>query len=255
MATASAETTALSPAAFVREVEQLFQRYWGGHSEVVTTFFSQPRPREQLIAWLELQLYKEIHVVPIKAREIIELYERLDDDLERGEFEAECYELADEVQHYRRLADVLELLTGTRRPARDFKATPEQLQLEAVRRKYRDGGALTRSIGGFAPGGGTAFAAAGSLIDGGPVERQLAEAFKVIYAQELEHYAKNRYVFDRLVGQSDPTEYEPALHYARELARQHFLLRNASFSYPLSAERVAEIEAGNVTPYVPPEPR
>src|SRR5229473_2675254 len=115
------------------QIESAFQQYWGGHFEVVKSFFGQPRPREQLVAWLELQLYKEIHVVPGKARELLKMYERLDQEVERGE-------------------------------------------LEAVRRKYAGSGPLVRAVGGFAPGGGTAFAAAGSLIDGGPVQRLLAEA-------------------------------------------------------------------------------
>jgi hypothetical protein len=241
-----------SPGEFVQLVEELFHQYWGGHFEVVKTFFGAPRPREQLLAWLELQLYKEIHVVPGKARELIALYEQLDDTVERGEFEAEAYELADEVQHYRLLADVYEFLTGRRRAALEFQATPEQKELEAVRQRYAESGPLVRAIGGFAPGGGTAFAAAGSLIGGGPAERMLAEAFQVIYRQELEHYNKNRFVFDRRVREADPSEYAEALQYARELARQHFLLRNASFSYPLPPERVEEIDAGQVVPYVPP---
>jgi hypothetical protein len=51
---------------FLREVEEIFTRYWGGHFEVVTTFFSRLRLREQLIAWIDVQLYKEIHVMPGK---------------------------------------------------------------------------------------------------------------------------------------------------------------------------------------------
>ncbi len=242
----------LSAPETVQQIEAVFHQFWGGHYEVVKTFFGQPRPREQLIAWLELQLYKEIHVVPDKVREILEMYERLDTEIERGEFEAECYELADEVQHYRLLADVLEPMTGQRRPALDYKPTPEQLELEGVRRKYASGSAFVRSVGGFSPGGGTAFAAAGCLIDGGPVERQLAAAFEVIYRQELQHYNKNRFRFDRLAGEAAPPELEQALCYAQELARQHFLLRNSSFAHPLSSRRVAEIEAGQVTPYAPP---
>jgi hypothetical protein len=236
---------------FVCGVESVFHQFWGGHYEVVKTFFSEPRPREQLTAWLELQLYKEIHVVPEIARKIIALYEKLDKEIERGEFESECYELADEAQHYRLLADVYETLTGQRKPALAFKPTPEQLALEAVRKKYRDSSPLTQSVGGFSPGGGTAFAAAGCMIDGGPIERQLAEAFKIIYRQEREHYNKNRLVFDRLAREADPADFAQALQYANELAREHFLLRNASFGYPLSAERVAAIERGDVTPYVP----
>lgn len=252
MAVHPSPTRLASSATFVAEVESAFYPFWGGHCEVVRTFFSQERPQEQLIAWLELQLYKEIHVVPIKAREIIELYERLDLDLDRGEFEAECYELADEVQHYRVLADVLELITGQRRPARDFKPTLEQRDLEAVRQKYANKGELAKSVGGFSPGGGVAFAAAGCMLERGPVQRQLAEAFKVIYRQELEHYNKGRIVFDRRAREADPSEYPVALEYAREVARQHFLMRNAAFGHPLSPERVAQIEAGQVTPYVPP---
>ena len=75
---------------------------------------------------------------------------------------------------------------------------------------------------------------------------------KIIYAQELQHYHKNRLVFDREARAADPSAYSEALKYARELAHQHFLLRNDSFGSPLSAERVAQIEAGHVTPYVPP---
>lgn len=244
---------ALDAAGTVRHIEGVFQQYWGGHYEVVKTFFGERRPREQLIAWLELQLYKEIHVVPKKAREILEMYEQLDVEVERAAFEAECYELADEVQHYRLLADVLELLTGQRRPALAYKATPEQLELEGVRRKYAGSSSFVRSVGGFAPGGGTAFAAAGCMIDGGPAERQLAAAFEVIYRQELQHYTKNRFVFDRLARSASAAELDEGQRYAEELARQHFLLRNASFGYPLSAHRVAEIEAGKVAPYSPPQ--
>jgi len=237
---------------FIREVEETFARYWSGHFEVVITFFARPRPPEELIAWLDVQLYKEIHVVPGKAQALLDKYDRLDSDVERGEYEAEAYELADEIQHYRLLADIRELLTGKRIKATEAKPTPEQLKLEAVRRRYSGGGELAKAVGGFSPGGGVAFAAAGSMIDGGPVERLLAQAFKVIYRQELVHYNQRRFVFDRLARDSDPAQYPEALQYARELARQHFILRNESFSHPLSPERVKEIDSGKVTPYFPP---
>ncbi len=238
---------------FIREVEGIFTQYWGGHFEVVTTFFSRPRPREQLIAWLDLQLYKEIHVVPRKAQALIEMYEKLDGEVERAEYEAEAYEMADEIQHYRLLADIRELVTGARLKATEAKPTKEQLRLEELRRKYSTSQSpLVRAVSGFSPGGGVAFAAAGSMVDGGPIERLLAEAFKIIYRQEHVHYHQRRSAFDRLAQESDPSEYREALEYTRELARQHFILRNESFSYPLSPERVTEIDAGKVVPYSPP---
>ena len=237
----------------IREVEGIFTRYWGGHFEVVTTFFSRPRPREQLIAWLDLQLYKEIHVVPGKAQALIDMYEKLDGEVERAEYEAEAYEMADEIQHYRLLADIRELITGTRLKATEAKPTREQVRLEEVRRKYSTSKSpLVRAVSGFSPGGGVAFAAAGCMIDGGPVERLLAEAFKIIYRQENVHYHQRRLVFDRLAQESDPSEYREALEFARELARQHFILRNESFSYPLEPDRVKEIDLGKVVPYAPP---
>lgn len=238
---------------FVKEVDQIFHQYWGGHYEVVATFFSKPRPQEELIAWLDVQLYKEIHVVPPKAQALIDMYEKLDSEVERSEYEAEAYEMADEVQHYRLLADIRDLVTGKRLKATEAKATPEQVKLEAVRRKYEKSAPLVKEIGGFSPGGGVAFSAAGSVIEGGPVERMLAEAFKIIYRQELAHFTQRRSVFDRLAREAGPSEYKDALQYARELARQHFILRNESFSHPLGAERVAEIDAGKVTPYKPPQ--
>lgn len=242
----------MDASSFIKEVEDTFARYWGGHFEVVSAFFAKRRPREQLIAWLDLQLYKEIHVVPGKARELLDMYDKLDREVERGEYEAEAYELADEVQHYRLLADIRELVTGQRLKATEAKPTPEQLKLEAVRRKYDAKARLVKAVGGFSPGGGVAFAAAGSMIDGGPIERLLAQAFRIIHRQELVHYQQKRLVFDRLAHDSEPSQYAEALQYARELARQHFILRNESFSYPLSPERIAEIDAGKVTPYIPP---
>ncbi|MGH7766998.1 MAG: hypothetical protein ACREQP_06045, partial [Candidatus Binatia bacterium] len=236
-----------------QEVEEIFTRYWGGHFEVVTAFFSRSRPREQLIAWLDVQLYKEIHVVPGKARALIEMYEKLDSEIERGEYEAEAYEMADEVQHYRLLADIRQLITGANLKATEAKPTAEQLNLEQVRRKYATSkSALVRAVGGFSPGGGVAFAAAGAMIEGGPVERALAEAFKIIYRQEHVHYHQRRMAFDRLARDADPSEYSEAINYTRELARQHFILRNESFGYPLGPERIKEINAGNVIPYSPP---
>ncbi len=237
---------------FIGEVEQVFARYWGGHFEAVETFFSRPRPRAELVAWLDVQLYKEIHVVPRKARELIEMYEKLDAELERGEYEAEAYEMADEVQHYRLLADIRELITGEKLKATAAKPTAEQLRLEDVRRKYSGAGPLVRAVGGFSPGGGVAFAAAGAMIEGGPIERMLAEAFKIIYRQEHVHYHQRRLAFDRLARAANASEYPAALEYARALARQHFILRNESFSYPLGPERVQEIDAGKVAPYLPP---
>ena len=237
----------------IREVEGIFTRYWGGHFEVVTTFFSRPRPREQLIAWLDLQLYKEIHVVPGKAQALIDMYEKLDGEVERAEYEAEAYEMADEIQHYRLLADIRELITGTRLKATEAKPTREQVRLEEVRRKYSTSKSLlARAVSGFSPGGGVAFAAAGCMIDGGPIERLLAEAFKIIFRQEHVHYHQRRLVFDRLAQESDPSEHREALEYAQELARQHFILRNESFSYPLEPDRVKEIDLGKVVPYAPP---
>jgi len=238
---------------FIQEIETTFSRYWGGHFEAVTTFFSRPRPREQLIAWLDVQLYKEIHVVPGKARALIEMYEKLDSEIERGEYEAEAYEMADEVQHYRLLADIRQLITGCNLKATEAKPTAEQLKLEEVRRKYAASkSALVRAVGGFSPGGGVAFAAAGAMIDGGPIERALAEAFKIIYRQEHVHYHQRRMAFDRLAREASPSEYPAATDYARELARQHFILRNESFGHPLGPERIKEIDAGKVMPYVPP---
>ena len=132
---------------FGREVDDIFSRYWGGHHEVVSTFFSQPRPQEQLVAWLDVQLYKEIHVVPPKAQALIDMYDKLDTEVERSEYEAEAYEMADEIQHYRLLADIRELVTGKRLKATEAKATPEQVKLEGVRRKYEKSVPLVKEVG------------------------------------------------------------------------------------------------------------
>jgi hypothetical protein len=236
----------------IEEVESIFSKYWGGHYEVVTTFFSRPRPREELLAWLDLQLYKEIHVVPAKAQALIDMYSDLDATIERGEYEAEAYEMADEIQHYRLLADVREMITGARIKAVEPRPTSEQIELEETRRRYAHKAPAVKAVGGFSPGGGVAFAAAGAMIEGGPIERQLAQVFKTIYQQELVHYHQRRAIFERLAREAEAAVQQEILSYAGALARQHFIMRNAAFHHPLSPERVAEIDQGRVPPYLPP---
>lgn len=246
---------AIPASALVEEIDRIFQRYWGGHYEVVKSFFGQPHPREQLVLWLEGQVRKEIQSIPGQAHRILEMYEKLDDEVDRGEMEREAYDMANEIEHYRLLADILELVTGQRRPRREFTGSksPESQLLSEVRQRYRDHPSeLVRSVGLYSPGGGAAFSAAGCLIGGGPVQRQLAEAFRIIHVQELRHYHEGRFGFDRIAAGAEPEDYPDALQHARELARAHFLERNALFSYPLSPARIAEIDAGNVTPYIPP---
>jgi len=253
MVTGNAATAAA--ATFVDEVDRVFHRYWGGHYEVVKIFFSRPRSKDDLVAWLEAQAHKEIQSIPRQAQAILDMYRTLDDETERGELQREAYEMADEIQHYRLLADVLEMVSGRRRPAREFtgSTSPESMALREVRATSRGLGKLANLVGSFGgPGGGTAFSAAGMMIDGGPVERQLASTFVIIHEQELHHYQSARFVFEQQVHRTDPAEMPGALDYARALARAHFLERNALFGYPLSLERIAEIDAGLGRPYVPP---
>ncbi|MBM2810196.1 MAG: hypothetical protein HW416_955 [Chloroflexi bacterium] len=248
-----AQKTTSSVSAFVEEVTGIFSQYWGGHYEVVQTFFSRKPAQEDLVNWLEWQAHKEIQSIPRQAKSILEMYENLDEEVERGEMRHEAYEMADEILHYCVLTDILEMITGRRRPAREFvgSTSRESVALREVRRQGGRG-RLADLVGSFGgPGGGTAFSAAGMLIDGGPVERQLAAAFKIIHDQELHHYQSARFAFDQNVGQADSSELPGALEFARNLARAHFLERNALFSYPLSPERIAEIDAGLVARFDP----
>lgn len=249
--------------AWIQALTDMAARYWAGEAEVVRTYFSQPRTREEHIRWLTLQCYKEIYGSGIgDARGLIygpierlrEMYPRLATDVSRREFLAQIGGMHDEFRHYTLFADLLEELTGERiSPAwlKD-KQFPEDKILTEMRFRIRsEEGALGEAANEFTEGGGCSMFWTGMQLNGGEFERRVAAACRTVYEDEIGHMMHGvRDLPEVVQGEAD---WQKVAQIVRAISRQRVRMRNEQFGFPLSEQRLAAIDAGQIEPLRPAE--
>ena len=125
---------------------------------------------------------------------------------------------------------------------------PENVELRTLRAQHRrEHGAIGLRAQAFTEGGYCTLYRAGAALKGGTaLDDAIAAACLHVFDDELEHMLQG------IAGLADahvrPDEW--ALLEALTVAqgRCRIRMRNAQFGYPLSAERVAELEAGAAPP-------
>jgi hypothetical protein len=94
---------------FMAEIEDVASRFRAGEAEVARTFFSQPRPLEQHLYWLRIQVARELrNLREISHGELTELVDKVDRGVTREKIVAELREHYYETRHYAMLANLLE---------------------------------------------------------------------------------------------------------------------------------------------------
>jgi hypothetical protein len=83
---------------------------------------------------------------------------------------------------------------------------------------------------------------AGMELRGGRFEEEVAAAFGVIYGDELGHMQSGARRLAEVA--QTPTDWVRAKHIVRLVSSQRVRMRNDMFGWPLSARRLAEIDAG-----------
>jgi len=231
--------------------------YWAGEYEVVRTFFSRPRSKAEHIRWLRFQCWKEFWgtldehggaVIGRFLQTLGDLYPRLRGPEERGQFLHEAKELYEEFHHYAVLADILEDLEGRPISPDELEQAPEDLKLAQLREHVANTeGELGAFIRKFNEGGGSSMYKAGMDIAGGELEQRIAAAFGVIFDDEVDHMKTGAEGLRRVA--KTEVEWEKARRLTREIARQRVRMRNEMFGYPLSEERLREIDEGKIDPF------
>ena len=239
------------------ELVQIASPYWAGEYEVVNTFFSRERTKEDHIRWLRAQAWKEFwgnldanrDSIPLRALQRLgNLYERRADPAARHEFLHVAQEMYEEFHHYLALNDILEDLEGRSIPPEELTQAPEDAVLSQMRATIANNeGELGAFVNKFSEGGGSSMYRAGMLIKGGELEQRMATAFSVIFNDEIDHMQKGAEGLRRVVKTAD--EWDTVRRLTREVARQRVLMRNDMFGHPLSDERVREIDEGKIEPF------
>ena len=248
-----------------REVAVLLGKCAAGEAEVATTYFSRPRPKQDHIRFLMQQTGRELTRVFQLGGLLANQLAGLGVTVDRHTYLKTLEKLHEETNHYVMCHDVLAWLTGkppfigelrrydifnpdptlpenegSIRLSREKKAIEDELAAETAvwARLVGDEGVLE---GG---GAGTFFAA--SRIKGGEFERRVADAMKVVLADELRHGADQLERFHDL--ELTEEDLERIKGYVKRHGDARVRFRNAQFNYPLSEERMREIEAGGIEP-------
>ncbi|HLY65849.1 MAG TPA: hypothetical protein VKU60_09970, partial [Chloroflexota bacterium] len=120
------------------ELVAIASPYWAGEYEVVSTFFSQPRSKQEHIRWLRAQCWKEFwgtldgnsESIPMRSlKGLTDLYTRLDGPQARHEFLNVALEMYEEFHHYTALADILDDLEGRRVMPNELRQCEEDRKL------------------------------------------------------------------------------------------------------------------------------
>ena len=237
--------------ALIAELEEVSGRFWAGEAEVVRTYFARHRTRERDQAWLKHQAWKEIKQIPVIANQVIRATDRVGRDLSFDEYLEITKKCWEEAKHYVWMAECLQELGDESLGLSDLGGPlPEQAKIRLVREeieKKSQHPAVIAAVSTWPEGGGSGVTFKElSKIRGGKLEAKIAAAAARICAEEADHGREGAEAVIRGVRQRglDPQTREILLDGARKLCRQRLRMRNEMFGFPLSEERLKEIEAG-----------
>jgi hypothetical protein len=239
-------------------------RWWAGEAEVVRTYFSQPRTAADDAHWLKLQASRELGAAARQANEAPALFEAVEATVDRHDLEAAVRVVYEEVRHYRLLADILEEVTGAKPKAAELLAYAGTLKervghrdlpalcehIAVVKKLVEKYGELTETVLKFFEGGGAAIFYSGSRLleypyisySNGAVERKIAAAMKIIFEDEMRHGPIH--IPDVAAQLRSDADFRAAEDIVATKAKAHLRLRNETFGYPLTEERMQEIDGG-----------
>jgi hypothetical protein len=259
---AEVEVTELADRA-EHELLEIVTRYAEAEAEVVRAFFAQTRTAEEYLDVVCRQAGREIHTAYQMTRALRTLDE-IEDTADRRDLYHHLEQMTDEVRHYSLLAELAEEVAG-RKLGRDqllkywvFAVYDPSLPRE---RQYNDllpeanaaldfgkeliehygweyGRSLTRLSEG---GGGGAFKEA-THHTADAFQVRFAEVMGKIYADEVGHGPGQVRAFAQKQIQSE-AQLEEDKRWLAKFMSHHLRLRNEIYRYPLSEERLREIDS------------
>ena len=246
----------------------LIARYAAGEAEVVRAYFAQEHTREEHLDTLLRQMGRELQTSRWLHRAVL-MEAELERTVDRHRFADFLEQIADEVKHYVLLADLAEWLADRKLGAEELRQyeiyavydpalPPEQQQhprlpeATAMIALVRDahathGPAFAHAVLRLSEGGGGGAFVAASELGGDEYRERLAAAMRAIVRDEMGHGpGRVRAFVQEWVHDEDTLARTEALLAA--YMAQHLRLRNEIWRYPLSPERLAAIDRGEIAP-------
>ena len=237
-------------------IEDTAARFRAGEAEVSRAFFSKPRPLEQHVHSLRVQVAREVrNLREISEGELTNMVEQVDRGVTREQIVAELREHYYETRHYALLAAALEGITGGHLDWKELSAqrdTAEWAEWGRRERECRDKwdavSPLHSAAGSFNSGGAGSVAYGLVGLRGGVYEELLAEVAKIILHDEMAHGSvleRRHPLYDLVKTEEDA---RAALEVIREYSTIRLNGRNYQYGHPLPKERIEAIARGEVEP-------
>lgn len=257
----------MSMSSNVRHLVELSAPLWAGEAEVVRTYWDSPvRTLETDLLLLRRQCSKEFNGTGIgeyknlgifvgPLTELKEIFPKIDTGTDAGidrHYAAELIDmLKDEFSHYMAFADVHDAIGEAGAPALDphtLETWDEDVALTALRHRHNaEHGALGVRASRFTEGGYCTLFREGMRLEGrGGADDLIAAACAKVYDDEFGH------MLEGIAGLDDEGWSDNEFRLMGELVtaqlRLRIHMRNAEFSFPISATRVQAIFAGDIEP-------
>ncbi len=237
--------------------------WWAGEAEVVRTYFkSARRTAETDMVWLSRQCFKEFWGSGVghydrkgvflgQVMALVDLAPRIDVSVSRNEILDILEGLQAEFQHYCLFAEAYDAIRPAGAPKmnpQNLTSWPEEDELTALRYKHQDDhGAVGMRACRFTEGGYcTLFSEGMALAGGNATDEIIARACSAVYDDEFGHMMGGiGGIADEGLSEADWDLMEKLVV---EQMKKRIHMRNGEFGHPLSAERIAAIGRGEITP-------
>lgn len=249
-----------------RELAELVGKCAAAEAEIVTAYFSKPRPRDSHIVYMKHQTGRELSRVFQLGNRLTAKLPGLCTTTDRLDFQEDVQKLLEETVHFNLSFDILMWLLGEEpsiaelrnydifNPNPDVPFNRENAKLARLYRELRS--ELAEETAPWVPlvldeglleGGGCGYFYTASRLEGGEFERRVAEMMKVVVRDELRHGPEQLQKLRRIPLTEQNLERLRRLMKRHAEARVRF--RNEEFSYVLGEERLREIiEEGKIEP-------
>ena len=237
---------------------------FAGEAEVFHTYWTSPvrNPAPDRL-WLLRQSRKEVWDTPLgdqrglylgPVEDLLTVFPKIDTEVPREEILERMEGIYEEFSHYCAYANAYDAIREKGEPRlspsrlKDVPDWPENLALRDRRAQIEARhGALGERACFFTEGGYcTLFSEGMKLAGKGGVDDLIARAASLVYEDEFGHMCKGIVGLDKEDLSDD--DWSLMTELSVELAGMRIDMRNGQFSYPLSAERVAAIKAGDIEP-------
>ena len=239
-----------------KELTEVLVQYASGNAEVVRVYFNRARTRERDINWIKCQAARELTTAWKFLDNLNELRPKFEREIKRGDYESLGRAFVEELEHYRLFValleeefqeriDVGELLTlGV---WSDNDRLPENTKKARFERQLRASGDEMAKIAlGIGEGGGSGWLIELSRITGGKLEQRMAGAARKIAGDEMFHGPIHIAAAARRLKTEE--ELQKVKRTLAQYLSYHLQMKNEQFGYPLSKERLEEIDRGKIEP-------